>query len=263
MIRRLFNSLNTSQDRVADQNTVQAPTRDQFSEMTQEVFNTILAFTPSSALFLRIISHRVGQNTDTFLGRYRAEIARVCLEMNSPLYILIQRQFGASRNIPALRFHMSVPSVVRSLGFPLAVCPNRILSVLEIHQFARRIENDNLQRVWNGSRQQILNVPGTTGVPAVNASAQQIRTWMRAVENQTLVKRIVQLRLSDTGLSCVPEEISLCTAVNVIAIAANQLISLPERVFQGLPALHELYLSCNQFVTVFRAEHRYQEWHFW
>jgi hypothetical protein len=214
----------------------------------------IISFHPDSIRVLRVLSRGLVRAGEDFLQWNMGEVVTWCSDVNSTLCSLISRDFATARNPPGsqtgrigLLFHLSVPASIRSLGVPLADCPDRILTQGEMHQFNDRIENANLQRAWGSVSRQIMRVnPAPGGLPEASATAQEIRSWMHAEVNQPVVQSITFLSLENLGLTCVPKETGLCTGLTMLRLGQNQLRTLPEGVFPGMGALVGLDLSDNE-----------------
>jgi hypothetical protein len=135
-----------------------------------------------------------------------------------------------------------------------AICPNTLLAPQEVASFnveTQRTQDDNLQTVW--SRMHAVFQAGAhppADLPAAGAPAQEIRTWMRAEANQALLQGIHELNLSSLDLTCLPEEIGLCTALQTLDLSDNRLVSLPEGIFRGMTALQRLVLYGNPRLLV-------------
>lgn len=224
--------------------------------VTRALFNEILEFTPDSALMTRSVSRALGRNTDSFLQGSMGKIVSDCSDADSTLHDLIIRNFSSIHSrfesrpaFTAIRFHMSIPASIRSLGVCLTDCPNSILSSQKIHQFNHRIEDDNLQKIWNKVRGQIQAARhATPALPEPAAPLQEIRTWMYA--HQTALQEVELLVLRELRLTCVPKEVGLFSGLQALLLHNNQLVSFPERLCQGLPALRSLSLQNNRLSSL-------------
>jgi hypothetical protein len=73
---------------------------------------------------------------------------------------------------------------------------------------------------------------------------------MQTNANHPLLQRMTTLKLDRLELTCIPKEISLCTGLQQLSFADNQLATLPEGAFQGLTALQTLNLEHNALHSV-------------
>jgi hypothetical protein len=104
-------------------------------------------------------------------------------------------------------------------------------------------EDSNLEKIWSRylhgaltSQEFISSLPP---LPEANAPAAQIRAWMQT--NKTALQHINTLSLSNLDLSCVPNEIRLFTAVEVIYLQNNlSLTSVPQDLFRNMVKLQVL-----------------------
>jgi Leucine-rich repeat (LRR) protein len=139
------------------------------------------------------------------------------------------------------------------LGIPRKDLPGAILSPEEILRCSGLIQaaqDSSLVKIWRERLHWgiILNL---VRLPAENASAQEIRTWMQEGTNQPLLQRITRQNWGSLQLTCVPEEIGLCIGLQEhLTLSSNNLVFLPERVFQSLTALQMLDLSSNGLVSL-------------
>jgi Leucine-rich repeat (LRR) protein len=227
-----------------------------FSKVPDEIVCELIWFIPDSVRVLRAVSRVFKQNTEEFLQQNTEEILSWCSFMHSPLANLIGREFvsisarsEAQPDRTSIQFNISLPRVIRSLGVSMEECPGRILLSHEIPPFNSRIENMNLEKAWGPLQRNILDAnPQLADVPAEDATAGEIRAWMYAEPNQPLLQGITRLDLSGYELTCLPEEIGLCTGLQRLYLDHNQLTTLPERVFREMNALQRLYLFNNRLV---------------
>jgi Leucine-rich repeat (LRR) protein len=113
----------------------------------------------------------------------------------------------------------------------------------------QHLQDVNLQRIWRLLRHEIVAAnPLPPEIPGIQASAQQIRGWMRVDTNQPVLQHVTQLDLNSRGLTCVPWEIRLLTRLQWLFLHDNQLTTLPEDLFRGLERLQVLTL-CNNRLT--------------
>lgn len=107
------------------------------------------------------------------------------------------------------------------------------------------LQDMNLQRIWGRVLEEIAEANlSDGGIPRLEASAQEIRTWMQ--KDQSVLKKIHVLHLDHLNLTCIPEEIGLFTHLQRLALGDNLLEVLPPDVFGRLGALQELSLNGNR-----------------
>jgi Leucine-rich repeat (LRR) protein len=223
---------------------------------------TILQFNPNSAPVLRLVSRLLRQNTEDFLRWNINGITAWSSSSNSTLANILNRnfahistRFGSQPDRIRIQFHLSLPSIIRSLALTPVNCPNgRILLASEILQCNSTIENVNLKKAWRGIREAIVIAnPQLGSVPALDAPAREIRSWMQNETNQPALQRITQLDFSDYNrfhLSCIPQEIGLCAGLQQLDLCSNQLVSLQEGVFLRMTALQWLNLSHDRLTSL-------------
>jgi hypothetical protein len=225
------------------------------SGMPDEIICEIILFNPESVRALREVSRIFRENTEDFLQWNAEKIFLWCSSTHSPLANLIGREFAsipqeAQPGRISILFYSSLSRAIISLGVPQAECPGIILLAQEIPQFNSRVRDVNLERVWPHIHLQILWTDQRAEVPAKDATAREIRAWMRAEANQPLLQSITQVFPRRCELTSLPEEIGLCTGLQRLYLDHNRLTFLPEEVFRELTALQSLTLSCNELTLL-------------
>lgn len=220
----------------------------------------IVSFVPDSSHALKEVCKKLAQIGEKFLGMHARAIVRECSRADSSLYSLVCSNFQnfnqrlvTRQDCSYTRFHASILIGIRSLGVPPAGCSDRILSLVEIREYGLKIagiEDSDLQKVWEFHLHQVVVTanPGLPDVPAANASAQGIRTWMHA--RPAALLGVTTLDLSRSYPASVPKEIGLCTSLQDLRLHNNRLFSFPESAFHGLTALQYLALSGNRFTSL-------------
>jgi hypothetical protein len=259
----------------------------------------IISFEPDSIRALQAVSRALQHVGVPFLTSNARAIARLCSSERSTLCSLINDLFrrhlpnfatqpNGTLNQPnsaLIQLHDSVLVSIRSLGL-LQDCRSPIFLPEGIRQFSRWYEDSDLSRIWPAIRSLIVRLnPALAGVPAVDASVEDIRNWMHADANQPVVQGIPQLTVDGENRNrplCMPQEIRLLTrlrrfdifnsrfilhnqvfntlaALRTLALPRNHLISIPENLFENLTSLRDLALNNNLLTSlpdgVFRELH--------
>jgi hypothetical protein len=190
----------------------------------------------TSALALLLTSRELKKTGALFFQKHAQTIVQQC-PGSSSLYTQIHRGF-ATHNAPGLI--ALLPQYIRAMGIPR--CPNRILTLKEIHKCNTTIENGNLLKIWPTLREALHPLP--LDVSEVNALPREIRTWMH--RNTAALQKITELNLSKHQLTCIPTEIGLCTGLELLDLSHNRLVFFPKNLFRRMDSLLELSLNHNR-----------------
>lgn len=224
------------------------------SGIPDEIMKSVMSFYPDSARALCAVSHALNRTGANFLQRSAGEIAVLCSAgANSPLYQVVCNNFIQFALRPqqermGIEFLLSIPGVIRSLGAPAEECPDRILTSGEIGQFDRRIQDLCLQRIWGKRLHHVIIanlLPPPVDLPAGNATAEAIRTWLHSDANRPLLLGWNTLWLNGLNLTSLPRETCLFTNLQMFTLFRNRLTLLPEDLYHGMTRLVELDLSHN------------------
>ncbi len=115
---------------------------------------------------------------------------------------------------------------------------------------AQEAQDANLVEAWPKMHEAIVEATpaAAVAIPTEMSTPEDIRGWLHGEKNQPAIQQVTRLDLSEFELTCLPEEISLFTALEHLDLRDNELteVNIPDT----LTALQELYLSSNELTKV-------------